>query len=380
MNSVSKKIISGFAVAAMVACVQIDSTNAAAPLEKSFQVKPGGTLQVSVDDGSIIVFTSKKDEVTVHVRGSRDNNFTMDVRGNTVRVIDHGGWNNDSPIELTVPVQFNLDLDAHAGDITVRDDIEGNVEIRTGGGDVSLAAVTGPVNASTSGGDINAGNLNGKGRLTTSGGTVEVRSGSDLELRTSGGDIIVGSITKSLVARTSGGEINLGDVSGDISVSTSGGDIAMTNGKGELSLATSGGDIRIQSATGQVRASTSGGDIASGRIEGSIDGRTAGGEIRVELIPGSTGRTRLSSAEGDIDLAIPGSAKATIEARIRLDRRWRGWGKRNDAFSIHSDFKAESGERSDDNEIRERYIVNGGGHVITLETVNSDIHIRKLSR
>ncbi len=49
-------------------------------------------------------------------------------------------------------------------------------------------------------------------------------------------------------------------------------------------------------------------------ITGSIDAKTAGGEVEAELIPSGKGRSRLSSAGGDIRFYIDENSKVTIEA------------------------------------------------------------------
>lgn len=49
--------------------------------------------------------------------------------------------------------------------------------------------------------------------------------------------------------------------------------------------------------------------------------------------------------------------------------------------SIRSEFKEDSSLRDEDKqEIRSKYILNGGGESIKLETVNSDIEIRRLKK
>jgi hypothetical protein len=76
---------------------------------------------------------------------------------------------------------------------------------------------------------------------------------------------------------------------------------------------------------------------------------------------------------GDVELYLPANAKVTIKARIRL----RDWGRGDrDEYDIRSDFEAEEKERSD-REVWARYVINGGGKVIDIETVNGNIEIRK---
>ena len=93
----------------------------------------------------------------------------------------------------------------------------------------------------------------------------------------------------------------------------------------------------------------------------------------------------MNSSGGNIKLYIPENAKATISARIRLQGNDWGWsGNRHrgsDEYSVRSEFKSETYEKdTDGREIRAKYILNGGGQLISLETVNGDIDILKLSK
>ena len=80
------------------------------------------------------------------------------------------------------------------------------------------------------------------------------------------------------------------------------------------------------------------------------------------------------AAGGDIRLSVPENAKATIDAYIRIEGRW---GSRHSRYQVRSDFKADTYDEHDD-EIHAVYKLNGGGEMIYLETVNSNIEIRKL--
>ena len=109
-----------------------------------------------------------------------------------------------------------------------------------------------------------------------------------------------------------------------------------------------------------------------------MDARTSGGDIQAELTPTGQGKSRLSSSNGTIRLFLPATARATIVARIRIQGWWR---TERDAYEVRSDFKEESSQRNEDErEIESKYVLNGGGESITLETVNSDIEIRKLTK
>ena len=57
------------------------------------------------------------------------------------------------------------------------------------------------------------------------------------------------------------------------------------------------------------------------------------------------------------------------------------WKSSKEDYSIMSDFKSSKYETDEDsNGIRGSYVLNGGGEVINLDTVNGDIYIRKLAQ
>ncbi|HCA80318.1 MAG TPA: hypothetical protein DEP53_11365 [Bacteroidetes bacterium] len=356
---------------------------------KSFTVAKGGTLEVRVEGGDIKISVWEKNEVLVKAEGIDDDDLDrlkMKQSGNDVLVEfrNRGGWGgwggSHLRFDITVPSQYNANLHTSGGDIDVRGSVNGTIKGSTSGGDVTIDNVKGgKVDLSTSGGDMRAGDVQGDVTLKTSGGNIEMGVvGGEAYVATSGGDITVKSVGKSLRANTSGGNIEIGDVGGEAKVSTSGGDIKVRKVSGSATMSTSGGNIDLDGASGTVKASTAGGDIALQNITGSIDASTAGGNVEAELRPSGKGRSKLASAGGEIILSIPEDAKATIEATIRIQGRW---SSRRSDYKVRSDFKADSYEQNDeDREIRATYKLNGGGELIELKTVNSDITLKRARR
>jgi DUF4097 and DUF4098 domain-containing protein YvlB len=349
---------------------------------QSFTVSKGGTLDVSINGGDIRIITWEKNEVMVTVESSddeEDNEMRMSQQGNTVRITDRDTWGESGRLDINVPYQFNLRLETTDGDITVRGKLTGDITGETSAGNIKLGDVEGTVDMRTSGGDIRTGRITGKASLITSGGEVEVISTTgELDLKSSGGDIRVGNVGKSLRAKTAGGDIVIGDVGGEAVASTAGGNVRVGKVSGQATLNTAGGDIELSGGNGAIKASTSGGNLLLMNLSGSVEAKTAGGDIHAELIPSGKGKSRLASASGIIKLYVPENAKATIVALIRI-RGW--WRSHRNEYSIRSDFKEESSVRDEDEqEIQSKYVLNGGGETITLETVNSDIEIRKLKK
>lgn len=346
---------------------------------KSFAVSVGGRLEVSVRGGDVHVSTWSKNEVRVNARGADDewSQLSIEQRGNAIHVVDNNFGNDVSQYEISIPVQFNMDIETNYGTIELTGKLKGNVTGRTSAGNVRLDDVEGMVEARTSGGDIHTGHIGGNSSLITSGGDIGVKSATgDLEAKTAGGDIRIGNVGGNLRTSTAGGDVHIGDVGGETNVSTSGGTIYVGNAAQDASLITAGGDIELNGAVGMVHASTSGGDIRLKKITGSVDAKTAGGDIEAMLSPTSPEASRISTAAGLIRLFLPETAHATVEARISLQGR----GIEDfEEHQIRSDFGGEKPERNR-REISARYIINGGGQAISLETVNSDIEIRKTKK
>lgn len=353
-------------------------------ISRSFTVGKGGRLEVSAESGDIRISPWEKSEVFIRIDGvaERDSDrVRMTQSGNTVTVRYRGKWGwlgkgRDVRFEISIPSQFDIELETAGGDLDLRGTLTGEISGQTSGGDIKLENVVGTVSMKTSGGDISAKKIQGNGTLKTSGGDIKIEAGSgDVEAITSGGDIRVDNVGKNLVAKTAGGDITVGDVGGEATVSTAGGDIMVGKVSGKASMSTAGGDIKLKGATGVVAAKTAGGDVRLENVSGSVEAKTAGGDVVAELTPSGTGKSKLSSAGGDVKLYLPENAKATIEARIRVH----DWPLSGSEYEIVSDFKSEKYDR-EEGEIRAMFVLNGGGENISLSTVNANIEIRKLKK
>lgn len=268
--------------------------------EESIPARPGGTLRVELDGGSVEVEGHDEDEVSVEARasgpGAGSVEFELRSEGPETRVSADrkgliGSLFGAARVRVRVQVPHRY-----------------SVHIRTGGGSISLEDVRGEVEARTSGGPIEIDEVQGSVDLTTSGGSVEADDvDGDLRARTSGGEIRAEEITGRVEARTSGGPIRIYDVGGAVDLHTSGGGIDVRfTGTPEGRLETSGGSVEVEfpeDAAVDLDARTSGGrvEVEHGievfrgrvdpdRIEGKINGggpllrlRTSGGNIRVRV-------------------------------------------------------------------------------------------------
>ena len=263
--------------------------------EKSFDVTAGGTLIIESDLGTINVETSAQQRVNVKVVSEKRSwrgydtdvakRLTVDFQkdGNDVIVKAwlkkkhnwHGG-NSRVTFIVTVPQNFNVDLQTGGGSVSVGD-LAGKVRARTSGGSLNFGHISGPVKGHTSGGSITVESCDGDVDITTSGGSISLGDvNGEVNVRTSGGSISIEKAEGSVFARTSGGSINVEEVMGDIEVRTSGGSVKAyisKQPKGHCRLETSGGSVTVYLADNigvDVEASASSGRVIS---DFDIDGR-----------------------------------------------------------------------------------------------------------
>ncbi len=271
-------------------------------VEKTFVLKSGGSFELSTDIGEVTVEGWEKQEVSFRAEIGGEPRFVQDFMltfdTTSQRIVVHGkdehhGWIFD---------HWN-DADAH---FTVKVPTQCSIDIKTSGGNVTIASLQGEVRGSTSGGSVTVNAVKGMVVLHTSGGSVNAKNlEGSCEAKTSGGSINLENIKGSTLATTSGGNLGLSEIEGKIDAHTSGGNItARLHGSNEgILLRTSGGSITLEvpsSISADVDATTSGGSVRCdlpisirGKMEedeltGSINGggnlirlKTSGGNIHI---------------------------------------------------------------------------------------------------
>lgn len=263
--------------------------------QRSFDVQPGGTLELDTDRGRIEVTTDSGSKVHIEVRieGSQADRFSLDFdqQGDRVKVEGDyqgsswgwGGNNLKVDFRITVPRRFNVDL-------------------HTSGGSISVADLEGDVTAKTSGGSLHFGNIQGTVMAKTSGGSIELEgSQGDADVETSGGSIRIGRVDGRVLASTSGGSIRIDQARGNVEAETSGGSIHVDEVQGDIRASTSGGSVTAYIAEqpqGDCRLTTSGGRVQVYLADGiavDLDAQASGGKVRsdFEVRGGHAGKSTL---------------------------------------------------------------------------------------
>jgi len=281
-------------------------------LHQQFPAQPGGAVVVEVDFGSINISTNATSEVVVDVWRKigrknkadeeaflRDNPVKLTQEGNTVTILSHGkassswSWSgrnqNEAKYTITVPARFDARLKSGGGGIDVAD-LTGEVRAQTGGGGLSFARLNGALTADTGGGGVKAGACEGKLSLRSGGGGLEVIGGSG-----------------SLDGKVGGGSVTVREFQGSVRVNTGGGGITVEKAQGAVEASTGGGSINAvlpSELSDTVKLSTGGGGINVSVPETaafSLDAKTSGGRVSTELPVAVTGKKEEGRLQGPVN-------------------------------------------------------------------------------
>lgn len=360
-------------LAAGLVSIQLQAASTSSDLNKTFSVDPGGTLAMEVDRGSITVATGDRTDVAIEVKrtisGLSDSKaqavfddhevtFTQDKDRVLIKARFKSptkGWFSRDQNKLqvkyliSIPKKFNVDLNTAGGSITLGD-LDGVAKVRTSGGSLNLAEVTGKVDAHTAGGNVTLKNGGDEATLKTSGGSIHVgKAAGDTLATTAGGSISVDTAEKKLTARTSGGSISLGAV------------------KGETEADTAGGSITVKSAAAKLTAKTSGGSIHIDDAHGPVSANTAAGSVTVTFSEQPAEACRLSSSGGDITVRLAESLAFDVDASTA-------------GGSIRSDIPVTSKLTGEQRSGTLKGTINGGGQSLVLRTSAGKVTIAKIDK
>jgi hypothetical protein len=297
--------------------------------QEEFDVGSGARLVVEVDFGTIDLTRGAEKKIGVNAyrkidgpNDAREKEYLAATpliirkEANTVTVsarCEHSkNWSWSG--ETKMLARYNIHVPA-----------ETNVEVATGGGEISAAEISGSCHAETSGGNLKFTRLRGP-----------------------------------LTASSAGGHVALDACDGAINVSTSGGKIDTVAGSGSLVATTAGGSIVVRNFSGDTKVETNGGALNLENIRGRLIAETAAGSISVLVPTPLPGDVRLETAAGRIEVALPPDAAVDVNAETSEG-------------SITSDLPMITKRAG-----REglQGTINGGGKALVLRTGSGNIVIK----
>jgi hypothetical protein len=285
-------------------------------IDKSFTVKPGGTLKVDTKRGSI--------EVEGH-------------RGNTVEVkVIREVKTSDKEEARKILEKFPVEFDQRGDDVFITATYdERNIVKKL---------------------------LNDMNKKLHVKFVISVPDVYNVDLQTSGGSVGVRGLEGRILSRTSGGSMTFDGITGDIEGRTSGGSIKIGNVEGDTNIHTSGGSITIEKAAGKVDAHTSGGSITVHEVMGAIQADTSGGSIKAYISRQPADSCRLTTSGGSLTVYMADDVSVDVNART-------SGGRVNTEFpvTVQGEIKRSNLQAK----------INGGGPELYLRTSGGSIYLKR---
>ncbi|MBI4364866.1 MAG: DUF4097 family beta strand repeat protein [Candidatus Latescibacteria bacterium] len=151
----------------------------------------------------------------------------------------------------------------------------------------------------------------------------------------------------------------------DVTLETANGEVRVRGVAGELEASTTNGDVRVTQAEGRIDLTTTNGEIEIMGASGSAKARTTNGSVVAELRAlGSRDAVELMTTNGNVEVYLPGDAKATMDAQTTNGRV---------SMTLPITMRGMVTSKV------VRGTINGGGAAVTLATTNGNVEVRRLS-
>jgi hypothetical protein len=303
----------------------------------SRDVRQGSRLEVASAGGDLELFPCKGNIVTAKVWGNGGSaGFNQ---GRNIEIQFLPDKDNFSRLEVQVPEGIKMNVIAQEGNITTFETMIGNARISTGDGNIKINRTIGEYTLSTGNGEIKINTIYGKLSILETMGNIYIDTifNENSVINALKGNIEIKKIENSISASTKYGNINIEEI---------GKDAAICTGKGSIKL---------------------------DRVYGNVNVKTDSGEVFIGLFNHKFNKNTISSGLGKITLLLPEDARLTIKSKIKFASDTLTM-----IYNIRSDFKSKEYKKNTKNkEISAIFNLNGGGKVLTLETCNSSIEIKK---
>ena len=239
------------AVAAAPAAGQRERDEYASRIDTTIAFARGGTVELQLIGGEIIVTGWSRDQVRVRATSERSE-LRMDASGSYLNLGLRSGASRsgDTRFEVSVPVGTKVRANTTSGDIRISGS-RGEVEARTQRGDIVVEDAGANADITAFSGDVDVTNVAGNLRVDVLSGDVQVRGVSgDIEVKTVSGEIDVRDARSRLVrVNSTSGDITYDgtiDAAGRYELETHSGDVDLTlpaNVNATLTVSTYSGGI-----------------------------------------------------------------------------------------------------------------------------------------
>ena len=212
-------------------------------------------------------------------------------------------------IDTTVSARTGqrLVVDAFGGDLTVKTwnrnavRVEGEPSSRTS------------IDVTSSGANVTVHTEGRRGPPASVDLTVTVPAWMGLDLSGVNLDVTVDGVRAPISVETVQGEIDVTGGEGTVSLRSVQGSVSLTGAKGRIDVHSVNEDVRVANSSGDITAETVNGEVALEGVDATgLSAETVNGDVGYDGPIHDGGRYSLSSHNGDITLAVPERANATI--------------------------------------------------------------------
>lgn len=174
-------------------------------------------------------------------------------------------------------------------------------------------------------------------------------------------DITVDGVQNGVRAETMSGDIEIRDASGVLSVRSVEGDISLLRTQGTIEANGVDGSVSVVDFDGQLRAESIDGDIVlDGIRSGEVGVKTVDGDVSYQGEIRDNGRYYLTTHDGDVVLAVPENANASVSVA-----------------TFEGEFEADFPVRIEGVEGRRKFsfVIGNGGAQIELHSFDGNIRL-----
>jgi DUF4097 and DUF4098 domain-containing protein YvlB len=376
-------------VSALIVAGAVSHAAAAEPQTGTREFKTGGGAKLTLDlesgaDVKISGTGGSSVIVSYSLSCTPRCEIEFEQTGSDVKVatrFEHRGssQNSSNELEIRVPSRFDIALDSMGGGLEI-DGVTGTFTGQTMGGGLTLRDVEGDAKLKTMGGAIRVTDSTIDGSVHTMGGAVTIENvEGDLRGSSMGGDVRYKNVRRkdgNLASPNRADDPALSSITPEtVQISTMGGAIRTEDAPEGADVMTMGGDIEIKNARRFVRAKTMGGDIEI-EVDGWVQATTMGGNVDVS-VTGAGGDVTLTSMSGNIVLHVPKGFGMKLDLEIAFTKNsrqgYRITAPGGASATVSPDWDYEHG--SPRKYIRKADTVNGGGHTVTVRTINGDLTV-----
>jgi len=355
----------------------ITGTVVSAPVDH-FRLNTIGNVIVKGDASGKIAYTLK---VRVKARDAKDAENLL--RHFEYRSKIQGEWQyltllpprgSSEPPELSMSVPRSLRqvwVDTRAGSLHVSE-LDGDLQARSGGGQIGVETIKGAAELRTGGGDIQVGTVGGALKCYSGAGVIRVQSaGGDSWFETAGGEIFVHQVAGPMHAATAGCNIRIDRAAGTVFARTAAGLIQVQQAGGTVTAESSGGAIQVNAANG-VRCDSAGGAIRLRNVAGPLRASTAFGSILAELLSGNhIEDSTFSTNSADVTVFISSNIPLTVAARNESA------GAAGRIISDFPEIRIRTAAQSGVSPVVAEGTLNGGGPVLRINVIGGTIYLRR---